>query len=251
MIDFAGVLPHKGPEIRVGNTPERLFTRGTLKADVARSIDALLDLPESRQLVSRYYDEKGTFAGRLFDQLGQNSPNVFTRDDLLAVTLLDVRFTPTGIRSILGSEADVLAEELSRLPPNLALWDADDAQLDCAEPLWRRLVATPGVGEVIAGKLLARKRPRLIPIVDQVVIRVLGPAPENYWRGIRGALQDTARRERIEALRSNDSKGISQLRLLDSLVWMHGSESRSARAARVQVGLTVQPRQLRARDPRG
>lgn len=223
-----------------------------VKADVARSIDALLDLPESRQLVSRYYDEKGTFAGRLFDQLGQNPPNVFTRDDLLAVTLLDVQFTPTGIRSILGSEADVLAEELSRLPPNLALWDADDAQLDtCAEPLWRRLVAITGVGEVIAGKLLARKRPRLIPIVDQVVIRVLGPAPENYWRGIRGALQDTARRERIVALRSDDSKGISQLRLLDTLVWMHGSESRLARAARVQVGLTVQPRQLRASDPRG
>lgn len=46
----------------------------------------------------------------------------------------------------------------------------------------------PGIGWVTVGKLLARKRPRLLPVHDQVVRCVLG-RPESFWLDLHTALR--------------------------------------------------------------
>lgn len=69
----------------------------------------------------------------------------------------------------------------------------------------------------IAGKLLARKRPELIPIVDGVITGRLGCVSGTYWTTFRQVLRDDSRRERIASL----APDVPVLRVLDTLMWMH------------------------------
>ncbi|OZB88551.1 MAG: hypothetical protein B7X41_07570, partial [Microbacterium sp. 14-71-5] len=90
--------------------------------DVIRS--AILDVVEQRgaELVNHYYRDK-PFAGSLFDDLGDNPPDRFTTDDLLAASLLDVRFKPEAVRALVS--AGVADDLLSGVPTDLPLWEAD------------------------------------------------------------------------------------------------------------------------------
>jgi hypothetical protein len=65
-----------------------------------------------------------------------------------------------------------------------------------------------------AGKLLARKRPPLVPVTDKIIIARVGPAGQT-WRAPRHCLQDESLRRAIEALRSRQARTASVLRLLD------------------------------------
>lgn len=208
---------------------------------VARRIDALL-IPQAAALVSEYYDETGPFAGATFETLGTNEPNRIGVDDLLALTLLDVKVTPPGIRQVLTRDAALLSASLAAIPTDLPLWEADDATLERATQLYKHLKNVPSIKQVVAGKLLARKRPMLIPVVDKWVIDALKAPKNSYWVSIREALQDQARRDRIEACRATAPVSVSTLRLLDVIIWMQFSQSTNARAARASVGLPVAPR---------
>ena len=46
------------------------------------------------ELLAAYYDPARGFAGATFDTMGASPRNEITRDDLLAVTLLDLRWSP-------------------------------------------------------------------------------------------------------------------------------------------------------------
>ena len=61
-------------------------------------IDGFLADTRSKDLVDAYFNPDSTFAGDLFDTLGARAPYEVTRDDLLAVTLLDIRFGPRAVR---------------------------------------------------------------------------------------------------------------------------------------------------------
>ncbi len=208
---------------------------------VAQAIDDLL-VPRAAELVSAYYDDHGPFAGATFEQLGRNDPESIGTDDLLAVTLLDVAVKPRGVRQILGAEAAYLSTALRDLDGDLPLWEADDFVLHTATELWQRLCGIDSVDAVTAGKLLARKRPQLIPVVDKWVIRALSAPSGEYWASIRTALRDPRRRARIEACRSSAPAGVTTIRLLDVIIWMTFSESTSARTARIEAGYQVAPR---------
>jgi hypothetical protein len=210
---------------------------------VGKVIDTLLRDTRSKDLVSAYFDPESTFAGELFDTMGTNDAYAVTRDDLLAVTLLDVRFGPRAVRLLLGQRSEVITARLQKIDPTIQLWQANEAMLigDLAD-LWGVLGDVHGVGPVIAGKLLARKRPHLVPVVDAVVVRVLGRQPDGYWRAIRAALADDERRARLTSLRPEVEGRLSVLRMLDILLWMHGSESTSARNVRAGLGFPVTPR---------
>lgn len=197
-------------------------------------IQRVLDAPGLAQLAAAYFDPTGPFAGRCLDQLGDNPPNRITRDDLLAVSLLGITWRPPAVRNILDRDANVLAGLLEPIT-DTDLWLADDALLDAASTAWQRL-RDAGAGPVGAGKLLARKRPRLVPIVDQVIKRALQPPRRRVWVTLRGCLRDEALRERIERLRPAGAEDTSTLRLLDVAVWMRHSRSRNARAARTRAG---------------
>ena len=65
---------------------------------------------------------------------------------------------------------------LSDIPSDVPLWEATDEQLakrSSAWRLWDRLMDIPGVSTARASKLLARKRPHLMPILDSVIIDTL------------------------------------------------------------------------------
>ena len=59
------------------------------------------------ELVKDYYSETGPFAGRLFDELPNNIPNEFTPEDLVAASMLDVRFNPKAVRALLVAPDEV------------------------------------------------------------------------------------------------------------------------------------------------
>jgi len=204
---------------------------------VNERVDRILTDPSVPALVEAFYETEGPFAGATFDTLGANPPDAFVSDDLLAVTLLDVIVKPPAFRCILGDDAALLGSLLRPVSANTDLWDASDADLDAAAAAWERLRGYGGIKKVTAGKLLARKRPRLIPIVDSVVEATIGAPNQRYWRSFRATLQDPDRRHSLAALRPHSlDDRVSLLRVLDVAIWMRHSNGTNAKRARRRAG---------------
>ncbi|GAB4062443.1 hypothetical protein GCM10028777_02170 [Angustibacter speluncae] len=209
---------------------------------VRRNIREIVESPHAAALTAAYFDADGGFAGALFDgldpsgMLADNPRDHFVVDDILAASLLDVRYGPTAVRTLLGSAP--LHEALRAVTLDRPLWEASTADLDGAILLWRLVRQIDGVGRTRASKLLARKRPHLVPIVDSVIAKALDLGDES-WIPLSVVLRDGQLRETIEALRpTHVSTRISILRLLDVVAWMTRSRSTSAVAVQVAVGAT-------------
>jgi hypothetical protein len=102
--------------------------------------------------------------------------NRFTADDLVAVSFLSVDIRPAAARKLLDTEAAMFSELLVELGPDRDLVEETHPWEDdwVGWRLWSALRALPDVGPTRASKLYARKRPRLRPIYDTVVERVIG-----------------------------------------------------------------------------
>lgn len=195
-----------------------------------RRIQEILDDEEgARRRIGDYFDDAGDYASRTFNTLGTNEPDSIGPDDLLAVHLLGVDITPKTARALLeaGQFRDEALGYLSKIDPTVRLWEPGAvAALVPAEALWAQLKTLRGVDWVIAGKILARKRPHLIPIADALVWEYFQPEEGDFWETMRLALMDGwAQRVddslRIDSLKSDEMRGkISTLRLLDVAVWM-------------------------------
>jgi hypothetical protein len=88
------------------------------------------------------------------------------------------------------------------------------------------------LGPVAAGKLLARKRPQLIPVYDSHVKKVLG-RPRNdqtWWRDLRCQLtKDAALVSELQRVRIRAGAGhLSLLRTFDIMCWMFGGSPEEA-----------------------
>jgi Family of unknown function (DUF6308) len=83
-----------------------------------------LATPGLAKLVTAYFDPAGPFAGRTFDRIGCNPADQIACDDLLAVTLLGVHWTPPAVRELLGERAAVITRRLTRISSDTDLWDA-------------------------------------------------------------------------------------------------------------------------------
>ena len=171
------------------------------------------------------------FTGRLFQRIGgrgdaDDVADRVTADDLIAVEALSVQVPIEVAHRLLDGElGSKIHDLLSQIPvtaragtKEAELLLADDAAADQA---WNLLVAEKHVNYVIAGKLLARKRPNLIPVYDSVVSKALG-APEHAWEALNSALSspEVARRVRELRVRSGIDDGESDLRLIDVTLWM-------------------------------
>lgn len=188
--------------------------------------------PCLKELLAAYYDPARGFAGATFDTLGANPRNEISRDDLLAVTLLGVRWSPSAVRRLLGADGRQASALLVRISSVTSLWEASDERLAAINPLWDLLTrGSDGVGPALASKLLARKRPRLVPITDAVIVRRVGAIGQT-WQAVRYCLQDQSLRRAIEALRPRQARSASVLRLLDVALWMLHSQSIAAKKAR-------------------
>ncbi len=100
--------------------------------------------------------------------------------------------------------------------------------------------ATPvlGMGPAITSKLLARKRPRLVPVYDSVVKCAFGNL-ERWWRWLDGRFAENggALHGRLSDLRDDNGvdPAVTPLRVLDVIVWM--SHRRPQDQARGCAGL--------------
>jgi hypothetical protein len=217
-------------------------------SEVAARIRSVLE-PPSRDLVAAYYDPEGPFAAHTFEALGENARDAFAADDLLALTLLDLALSPRAVRAVFGPLGSEIAGHLRAVTDARELWEASDEDLDDATKVYGALDALPGVGPVKAGKLLARKRPALIPVIDKHVIATLQAPKGAYWRTMRGALaREELWRDVDEALRGDVPASVPTLRLLDVAMWMRLSESENARSVRRQRGMPVSARPVSKHD---
>ena len=191
--------------------------------------------PGVRPAVAAYFDPAEGFAGMTFGTLGDNPPDQLTAADLLAVSLLDIAWRPDVVRRLLGTDRDRFSGLLAGISTGADLWQATDADLGAVDLAWDALLDIPGVGTASAAKLLARKRPRLCPITDKVVIRAAG-LPGLTWEVLRCLLQDAGARAEVEALRPPEAAGASLLRILDVAIWVAHSNSRGAQRARLVAG---------------
>jgi hypothetical protein len=182
-------------------------------------------------LLDEYFNSN-TFTGGHFERFagGGDRPEVadrFTSDDVVAVSLLSVRIPGQAALQLLDAQANELNVLLSGIPVGSDLWQAPEEAVapgSSADRLWRRLDDVPGIGWVTAGKLLARKRPRLIPVYDRVVKAALGRKDEDeWWRPLRTALHENPDLvAKLKSLRDHVALDhpVSLLRILDVCIWM-------------------------------
>ncbi len=187
------------------------------------------------ELLRRYFKQslegQPAFTGAAFDQFdgGGNRPDLadrFTAADIVAVSMLSVNVPPEATLRLLSPDQVYLSSALSAIPRDIDLVDATDADLAAADHLWR-LVRKVGVGPVTSSKLLARKRPRFLPVVDRVVKDELShPRRADFYRTLQYYLSADQRalHRHLEHLRelAGISEDISVIRCFDIIVWLTG-----------------------------
>lgn len=192
--------------------------------------------PNAVYSLGRYFQD---FTGSWFDRLTDpGTPDRLTAADLVAVSMLSVTVPARSAIWILGEGADEIGSLLEQVPADVDLWDAGDAIADDGPlaVLWHRLQAqtaqweggkdASGIGPVIAGKLLATKRPRLVPVYDAVVAEALGSfAKGTFWRSWQRAFDDPALLPAVRAVQAEAAlqhpaiADLSALRVLDIVIW--------------------------------
>jgi hypothetical protein len=193
----------------------------------------------------RAVDGTPAFSGSRFESFGDNPPHRIIVDDLVAVSMLSVRVPGQAALRFLERAAGDINDLLPRIPTDLDLHDADKRTIDEHSPAWRlwevlrtqpkRSAETVGVGEVTTSKLLARKRPRLLPVYDAIVGRQLELRNSlTHWDDVHRFLTDE-KPGRVRFLRELAAEAtvpphVSVLRIFDVLLWMHGKNAEERRA---------------------
>jgi hypothetical protein len=194
-------------------------------------------------VLERYYRH---YTGSHFETMGRSSaddwldpsPNRLTIEDVLAPALLSVPIPPLTMVALLEMNTGDLPDLLNEIPVDVDLSDALPAERPwegywraCAD-VWNRLIVIDEIGPTSASKLLSRKRPRLLPVIDSRVRDLLEIGRhDNEWSIIQAVASAHA-----EALRSilkevhrapwGDTRvfALTPLRLLDVLIWMEAAE---------------------------
>jgi hypothetical protein len=172
------------------------------------------------------------FNGRHFERfsaMGSADPNRFAATDVLAVEALSVTVPPNSAAKLIDTEAEEFSALLDKIPADKDLWEMKPSDLEAGSPAWQlhfRLEDLHGVGPVTATKLMASKRPRLMPVIDTLVSELLQPPGGRFWVPMRNQLADPERRKKIADVVSCAPDGVTLLRRIDVAVWMHvkGSE---------------------------
>lgn len=224
-----------GP-VRVHHYGARVISHWTLPAVFAGPPeDAVADLQS--YFVRQPPDDSGPlYTGAMFEKIGGDQTGIedgYTAADLIAVSMLSVEVPARVSIALLGPDAHKAASLLADIPPDLDLVDAPSSvssKGSAAWELWDMLMAYGDIGPTTASKLIARKRPRLIPVQDSVVVATLHhPKRGDFWASMREALHrdlgdgqtlSTWLRQAREA--AGIGPKISELRIFDVLVWLNG-----------------------------
>lgn len=210
---------------------------------------AVVDDPRSESDLRKYFapdlppGQVPPYTGGRFELLAGGgdraaTADLITADDLIAVQMLSMRVPGEVALDLLEGELgrDV-AEQLAQIPTDVTIADEDAADLlmdgGPADTAWHLLEEPDGMGWVTAGKLLARKRPHLIPVYDSVVRCAYGHPPK-FWTWLQPlfATNEGLLNSRLVTVR--DKAGVpaevSPLRVLDVIVWMHHRDTHLRRA---------------------
>lgn len=199
-----------------------MMERDAHAQDYRRRIETMLADEELADLVSNYLDTRGSFAAVSFDTVGLNDPWRIREDDVLAVSFLDAPIRASAYREIVRRTPEIEGF-LVRISPDLRLWEMKDSDpaFAAASELWTLLKNIGGLGTTRVSKLLARKRPHLIPILD-LRVQEFFVDTESFWMPLAQALGDSELRGRIRSLApAYPETTLSTLRILDIAVWNH------------------------------
>ncbi|MFD3702143.1 DUF6308 family protein [Nocardia sp. NPDC058658] len=212
----------------------RSVARWTLPAELERGRTAAAAALLRTYFFDREADDSPSYSGSAFERFGGGGDrtdvaDIFTADDVVAVSLLSVKVPGSAALRILERDRDALAGLLRLIPAEVELVDAASDIVGDGSPadlLWRAL-RSAGAGPVTTSKLLARKRPKLLPVIDSVVKEVLNHSDrQSYWMTLRSVLRDDERAlvDILAAARSEAELGddISLIRCFDVVVWMVG-----------------------------
>ena len=197
----------------------------------------LLKRKSTKELVHRYFNphKNEPFSGDLFHTLPTNDFDCFGNDDLLSLNLLDEPVTAQQIKILTSGKFDDL---LRNIDPNVDITELDGSPYEHAINLWIALREVHGFGPTRVSKLLARKRPKLLPIRDQIVNDQLQIKGYSWWKSLAGTMRNTSVKELLRELSpSKATQAPTPLRVLDVAIWMHGSRSSAAREVRRQFGV--------------
>lgn len=170
------------------------------------------------------------YTGSRFERLGGGGArpsvkNEFTAEDLAAVTLLSVRVPGPSALEILEDRRSHLTELLTDIPTDTHLADVEPSEIVPSWTPWRletELMSIDGLGPTTVSKLIARKRPNLIPVFDTLVKDLLKPVG-GFWASLNSEIRrDEGRLQgHLISLRSESAIGddISPLRVLDVIAW--------------------------------
>lgn len=205
-------------------------------------------IEDAAGLLSRYYAPLPATGlprtGSRFENWagGGDAPEVVnevTADDLVAVSFLSVKIPGSAAVGVLETYQDEVSDLLSRIPADLDLSVLEPTDFgkvlgpgSPASELWDLLRGKRGgswgIGQTKASKIMARKRPQLIPIYDSVIRPLMGLKNSALqWEVWHSALTDgTGLPQRLDVIlkESGIDARPSRLRVMDIVLWMHGQK---------------------------
>ncbi len=153
----------------------------------------------------------------------------FTSDDCMAGTLLSVSIPGPAAHTLLVRDRKRFSALLANVGPDrdLATGEGPITEDWPGSVLYWAVRELHGVGRTKASKLLARKRPALIPIWDSVIGGVT-QAGDSFWEPLRQELRadDAALHRRLLRLRDRAglSPAVTALRVFDVVCWLEGKD---------------------------
>lgn len=191
--------------------------------------------------LARYYDPAGNYGGATFLDIEPNPRDDVTAADLHALQMLSISVNPQMTRRLLDHTAarSSLLEALEAVPDDVDLASARAVHLLTMEALYKSTklrLSQRGTAWVTASKLCARKRPRLFPVVDNVVRNYLDLSRfDNYqvnWLVYRALMDDDDVSEALDRAvagsRDLAQQGTRDLRMdnirlkvLDAALWTY------------------------------
>jgi Family of unknown function (DUF6308) len=176
-----------------------------------------------RDLTGYFGGGKEPFTGRWFEEFAAIAdPNRFEASDILAVEALKVAVPTEAAAILLATDSERFNSLLREIPREQNLWEVKRLDVNvgsAADKLHVELRTLPGVDWVVAGKLLAAKRPKLLPILDNEVNNYLQPPRGLFWVSLHDELSEAARRHAISDVCQAGPPQISLLRRIDVALW--------------------------------
>lgn len=207
---------------------------------------------EAARLLAAYYrrtaDGLPAYTGSYFNSWAgggdsATNANVITADDLVAVSFLAVDIPGEAAMGILDTHKEQISSLLAKIPADRDLAEIPSGEFadtfgpdSPATQLWHLLRGRDtgrwGVGETKTSKIMARKRPRLVPIYDSVVGPLMGLNGNStgQWSTWHNAfIENPGLLHHLATIRqiSGIEDPISDIRVMDIVLWMYGRQPSS------------------------